>query len=92
MSNTVTATETQNTISVNETTNTVTVTEGAATIVRVATEGPQGATGATGPSGGITVSDSAKVDKSVIYYDSSSGQYKADATWTTSTLVFGGSF
>jgi len=80
--------------SVNVTTNKniITVQEGDATIVKVATQGPQGATGATGPSGGITVSDSAKVDKSVIYYDSSSGQYKADSTWTTSTLVFGGSF
>lgn len=80
--------------SVNVTTNknTITVQEGDATTVTVATQGPQGATGATGPAGGIIVSDSAKVDKSVIYYDSSSGQYKADATWTTSTLVFGGSF
>tara|TARA_B100001094_G_scaffold119051_1_gene114783 strand:+ start:13862 stop:14110 length:249 start_codon:yes stop_codon:yes gene_type:complete len=80
--------------SVNVTTNKniITVQEGDTTIVKVATQGPQGATGATGPSGGITVSDSAKVDKSVIYYDSSSGQYKADSTWTTSTLVFGGSF
>jgi len=80
--------------SVNVTTNknTITVQEGDATTVTVATQGPQGATGATGPSSGISVSDSAKVDKSVIYYDSSSGQYKADATWTTTTLVFGGSF
>ena len=80
--------------SVNVTTNknTITVQEGDATTVTVATQGPQGATGPTGPSGGIIVSDSAKVDKSVIYYDSSSGQYKADSTWTTSTLVFGGSF
>tara|TARA_R100000152_G_C6628907_1_gene77142 strand:+ start:268 stop:516 length:249 start_codon:yes stop_codon:yes gene_type:complete len=80
--------------SVNVTTNenTVTVQEGDTTTVTIATQGPQGATGATGPAGGINVSDSAKVDKSVIYYDSSSGQYKADATWTTSTLVFGGSF
>ncbi len=80
--------------SVNITTNknTVTVEEGDTTTVTVATQGPQGATGPTGPSGGIIVSDSAKVDKSVIYYDSSSGQYKADSTWTTSTLVFGGSF
>lgn len=80
--------------SVNVTTNknTITVQEGDATTVTVATQGPQGATGPTGPAGGIIVSDSAKVDKSVIYYDSSSGQYKADATWTTSTLVFGGSF
>tara|TARA_R100001594_G_scaffold88257_1_gene122536 strand:- start:425 stop:673 length:249 start_codon:yes stop_codon:yes gene_type:complete len=80
--------------SVNITTNknTVTIDENNSSVITVSTQGPQGATGATGPAGGIIVSDSAKVDKSVIYYDSSSGQYKADATWTTSTLVFGGSF
>lgn len=86
MSNTVTANETQNTISVNETTNTVTVTEGATTIVRVATEGPQG------PAGNFTLSDDNKVDKSIIYYDSTAGTYKADSTWTTSTITDGGNF
>tara|TARA_R100000664_G_scaffold1310_1_gene3380 strand:- start:5731 stop:6003 length:273 start_codon:yes stop_codon:yes gene_type:complete len=90
MSNTVTATETQNTISVNETTNTVTVTEGAATIVRVATEGPQGPQGTAGS--GFDLDSSSKVDKSVVYYDSSAGQFKADDTWTITTLVFGGDF
>jgi hypothetical protein len=79
--------------SVNVTTNknTITVQEGDATTVTVATVGPQGAIGATGPAS-IDIEDSAKINKSVIYYDSSSGKYKADATWTTSTLVFGGSF
>ncbi len=90
MSNTVTATETQNTISVNETTNTVTVTEGATTIVRVATEGPQGPQGPAGS--GFDLDSSGKVDKSVVYYDSSAGQFKADDTWTITTLVFGGDF
>ena len=79
--------------SVNVTTNknTITVQEGDATTVTVATVGPQGAIGPTGPAS-IDIEDSAKINKSVIYYDSSSGKYKADATWTTSTLVFGGSF
>ena len=79
--------------SVNVTTskNTITVQEGDATTVTVSTQGPQGATGPAGPAS-IDIEDSAKINKSVIYYDSSSGKYKADATWTTSTLVFGGSF
>ena len=79
--------------SVNVTTNknTITVQEGDATTVTVATVGPQGAIGPVGPAS-IDIEDSAKINKSVIYYDSSSGTYKADATWTTSTLVFGGSF
>ena len=80
------------TVNITTNKNTVTVDENNSSVIEVSTQGPQGATGPTGPSGGIEVSDSAKVDKSVIYYDSSSGQYKADATWTTSTLVFGGSF
>ena len=90
MSNTVTANETQNTISVNETTNTVTVTEGAATIVRVATEGPQGPQGTAGS--GFDLDSSGKVDKSVVYYDSSAGQFKADNLQTILTLTDGGNF
>jgi hypothetical protein len=66
--------------------NTVTVSgEGAATVVEVLTAGPQGAKG-------LDLDDSAKVDQSVVYYDSASGKYKADDTWTTSTLVLGGNF
>ena len=41
---------------------------------------------------GFTVSDSAKVDGSIVYYDSSSTSFKADATTTKSTIVDGGSF
>ena len=89
MSNSVTVSETKNTVSVNETTNTVTVTAGDATTVEVATQGPQGATFS---SSNTSMTDSAKVNKSIIYYDSAAGEYKADATWTVSTLVFGGDF
>ena len=89
MSNTITANETQNTVSVNETTNTVTVTEGTATTVRVATEGPQGPSFALSTK---TMIDTNRVDKSIIYYDSAAGTYKADSTWTTSTLTDGGNF
>ena len=86
MSNTVTANETQNTISVNETTNTVTVTEGATTIVRVATQGPQGA------SAEDSINVDSVVDKSIVYYDGSSSSLKANNTWTTDTLTNGGNF
>ena len=73
-------------VNVTTTKNTVTVSgEGAATVVEVTTAGPQGAKG-------LDLDDSAKVDQSVVYYDSASGKYKADDTWTTSTLVLGGNF
>ena len=79
--------------SVNVTTNknTITVQEGDATTVTVSTQGPQGATGAAGPAS-IDIEDSAKINKSVIYYDATAGQYKADSTWTTTSLVDGGNF
>tara|TARA_B100000902_G_scaffold127554_1_gene126973 strand:- start:3794 stop:4057 length:264 start_codon:yes stop_codon:yes gene_type:complete len=87
MANKITVNETQNTVTVNETTNTVTVTEGGTTIVRVKTEGPQGP-----PGSDFTLSDDNKVDKSIIYYDSTAGVYKANSTWTTNTLTDGGNF
>ena len=73
--------------SVNFTTtkNTVTVNEGDATVVTVATQGPQGPVG-------FELEDTDKVDGSVIYYDSSSAKFKADATTTKLTLVDGGNF
>mgnify|MGYP001167722219 FL=1 len=75
-------------VNVTETKNTVTVSgEGAATVVTVTTAGPQGASGL-----GTTVDDTAKVDKSVVYYDSASGKFKADDTWTINTIVLGGNF
>lgn len=67
--------------------NTVTVqTSGRTNTVEIATQGPQG------PVGAFTLSDDDKVDKSIIYYDSGTGSFKADDTWTVSTLVFGGDF
>lgn len=68
--------------------NTVTVeTSGRTNTVEIATQGPQGAAGASFP-----LVETDKVDKSIIYYDSSSGSYIADDNWTVSTLVFGGDF
>lgn len=73
--------------SVNVTTDgkTVVVEDTATSIVSVTTTGPQGPAG-------LGVDEAAKVDKSVVYYDSSSGKFKADATWTIDTIVLGGNF
>ncbi len=87
------------TVNVTTTKNTVTVTEdGSSTVVQTpvtttvtaTTAGPQGPQGIAGS--GFTLDQTAKVNQSVIYYDSSSGEFKADDTWTTSTLVLGGNF
>ena len=72
-------------VNITTTKNTVTVNEGDATVVTVATQGPQGPVG-------FELEDTDKVDGSVIYYDSSSAKFKADATTTKLTLVDGGNF
>jgi hypothetical protein len=87
------------TVNVTTTNNTVTVTEdGSSTVVQnpvtttvtATTAGPQGPRGDAGSS--FSLNDTAKVDQSVIYYDSASGEYKADDTWTIKTIVKGGDF
>lgn len=87
------------TVNVTKTENTVTVTtEGKTTVVKTpvtttvtaTTAGPQGPRGEAGS--GFSLTDTAKVDKSVVYYDSTAGTYKADDTWTISTIVLGGNF
>ena len=87
------------TVNVTTTNNTVTVTEnGTSTVVQnpvtstvtATTTGPQGPKGDAGS--GFSLNDTAKVDQSVIYYDSASGEYKADDTWTIKTIVKGGDF
>jgi hypothetical protein len=57
-------------------------------------QGPQGATGAQGPPGasGLFVDTAAKVDKSVVYYDAPTSSFRADAIWTTTTIVDGANF
>ena len=72
-------------VNITTTKNTVTVNEGDSTVVTVATQGPQGPVG-------FDLEDTNKVDGSVIYYDSSSATFKADATTTKLTLVDGGNF
>ena len=59
------------------------------TTVEITTAGPQGRAGTVS---GLTFDVSAKVDGSVLYYDSSSGNFKADTTTTKLTLVDGGNF
>lgn len=87
------------TVNVTTTNNTVTVTEdGSSTVVQnpvtttvtATTAGPQGPEGPAGSN--FTLNQTAKVDKSVVYYDSASGEYRADDTWTISTIVKGGDF
>ena len=75
-------------VNITTTKNTVTV-NGDTNVVTVATQGPQGpAFAATGTS----LDDSNKVIDSIVYFDSSSGTFKADATTTKLTLVDGGNF
>lgn len=77
--------------SVNITTNknTVTIDESNSSVIKVATKGPQGPSFAVSDT---TMVDTNRVNKSIIYYDSAAGVYKADSTWTTSTLTDGGNF
>ena len=87
------------TVNVTTTTNKVLVTEsGTTTVVEspttttvtattAGTQGPQGAAGLN-----LTLNQTAKVDKSVVYYDSASGEFRADDTWTIETVVLGGNF
>lgn len=78
-------------VSVSEIEGTVTVSQTAPiNIVEVIAVGPQGIQGTAGE--GISVEDSGKVDESLVYYSASTGEFKADDTWTTATLVLGGNF
>ena len=71
-------------INVTQNKNTVTV-NGETRVVTVKVAGPQGAKG-------LDLDETNKADGSVIYYDSSSATFKADATTTKLTLVNGGNF
>ena len=77
------------TVNITTTKNTVTVNEGDSTVLTVATQGPAGPAFTTS---GATLDDSAKVNNSVVYFNQSSGTFKADATRTVENLVDGGSF
>lgn len=86
----VNVTTTKNTVQVQDGTSpVVTVQKGDATKVELTTAGPQGPSFA---SSGKTMIDTNRADKSIIYYDSTSGSYKADSIWTANTLTDGGNF
>ena len=76
-------------VNITTTKNTVTIDEDNSSVITVSTQGPQGPSWSTTAT---SLSDSGRVNKSVVYYDSAAGEYKADSTWTTSTLVDGGNF
>ncbi len=59
------------------------------TTVELTTTGPQGPSFAVSQA---TMDDSGKVNNSVVYFDSTSGTFKADATRTVENLVDGGNF
>ena len=61
-------------------------------VVEVIARGPQGPPGPPTTGSGLFVDDAAKIDKSIVYYDAASSSYKADAIWTTSTIVDGANF
>tara|TARA_B100001939_G_scaffold188478_1_gene162355 strand:+ start:2323 stop:2556 length:234 start_codon:yes stop_codon:yes gene_type:complete len=75
--------------SVNVTTDgkTTVVKDTATNTVSISTTGPQGPAAA-----GFTFNGDAKVDDSIVYYDSASGEFKADAATTKLSLVEGGNF
>jgi len=85
---TVNVTKIENTVSVTAEGKTAVVSSPVTTTVTATTAGPQGPKGDPG----FSLTDTAKVDGSLIYYNSAAGSYKADATWTISTIVVGGSF
>jgi len=76
-------------VNITTTKNQVTVNEGDSTVVTIATQGTQGANFS---SSNTSLDDSSKVNDSLVYFDSSSGTFKADATTTKLTLVDGGNF
>ena len=55
--------------------------------VTVTTTGPQGPA-----SSGFVFNGTGKVNNSIVYYDSSAGEFKADNTTTKLSLVEGGNF
>jgi hypothetical protein len=66
---------------------TIVVEDTATNTVSIATTGPQGPVSA-----GFVFNGTAKIDNSIVYYDSSAGEFKADTTTTKLSLVEGGNF
>ena len=74
------------TVNITTNKNTVTVDESNSSVITVATVGPQG------DSAVDKIDLDNAINKSIVYYDSTSSSLKADATWTTDTLTDGGNF
>ncbi len=87
---TVNVTTTKNTVTITENGSSTVVQNPVTTTVTATTAGPQGPQGPAGS--GFSLNQTAKVNQSVIYYDSASGEYRADDTWTIKTIVKGGDF
>lgn len=84
---TVNVTQTSQNVVVTQNGSSTVVTVPQTSVVTALTQGPQGPAGA-----GFNVDSSAKVDKSIVYYDLAATTFKADATWTITTLTDGGNF
>jgi len=74
------------TVNITTNKNTVTIDEDNSSVIQVATQGPQGASAAD------SVNVENAVNRSIVYYDSTSSRLVADANWTTSTITDGGNF
>ena len=85
---TVNVTTSQNTVSITEGNQTTVVSAPSSVVVTASAAGPAGPQGPAG----TNFNDSGVVDKSIIYYDSNAGEFVANSTWTTQTLVTGGNF
>jgi len=78
-------TKTTNTVEVTDANTTTTVQVPVTSVVTATTVGPQGANASM-----VNVDNA--VNKSIVYYDSSSSSLKANTVWTTDTLTNGGNF
>ncbi len=76
-------------VNITTTKNTVEVNEGDTTVVTIATQGAQGESFSTTAT---VLNDDNKVNNSLVYFDSTSGTFKADQTRTIENIVDGGNF
>ena len=84
---TVNVTTQKNTVTVTDANGSTVVNTPVTTVVTASTAGPQGPSGV-----GFEIDSTAKINGSIVYYDSTAGKFFADDTWTTDTLVLGGNF
>lgn len=80
-SSSVSVTENSNTVSVSQSNNSVSVTQTAPGVVAVAV-----------PTSLLPINHGDKVDGSLVVYNQSAGEFQANDTWTTSSIVDFGNF